>query len=312
MTAELAILNREAVVLAADRTLTMVESAIDPTTNQPVDRIREVRHDALTKLFVISDDPPIGLMVYDQLSFAGLTWDKIVASYRQLSLPPFDTVVKHAAMFLVFLQQTIQLVPCPEDSLRGTGLVIAGFANKRKYPELTNLYVWDTSRRVVEYDWSFRPTITISPTHGADGRGFAQMTMFPSFVEGVHPGFKQGVSGRMTDLVCNSIGRLIISLLGDIPDLTSSQVIAIARTIHQTNSKIVEEIPQLINATSALHRQQIYSMFEGMTKADLAAAAYRLVRLQAMESRATSSIGTVGEHVDVVILTKHGWERYIP
>jgi len=60
MTAEIAIINRSAVTLAADSAVTLTVRGVEKTYN------------AADKLFEISDTAPIGVMIYNNLDFMGV------------------------------------------------------------------------------------------------------------------------------------------------------------------------------------------------------------------------------------------------
>jgi len=60
MTAEIAIINRSAVTLAADSAVTLTVRGVEKIYN------------AADKLFEISDTAPIGVMIYNNLDFMGV------------------------------------------------------------------------------------------------------------------------------------------------------------------------------------------------------------------------------------------------
>lgn len=95
MTAEVAILNREAVALAADSAVTFMglEGRKIYNTN---------------KLFALSMTEPIAVMVYGTGSFGPVPWETVVKEYRrQLESKQYDTVEEYASDFIQHLPSLI-------------------------------------------------------------------------------------------------------------------------------------------------------------------------------------------------------------
>ena len=70
MTAEIAIMNKEAIALAADSAVTM-----DQERGQKI-------FTSANKLFALSKYYPVGIMVYGSASFMGVPWESIIKVYR--------------------------------------------------------------------------------------------------------------------------------------------------------------------------------------------------------------------------------------
>ncbi len=75
MTAEVALLNREAVALAADSATTVTYWE----AGQP--KVRYFK--GANKIFHISKKYPVGLMIYDAGSLQGVPWQIIAKAYRE-------------------------------------------------------------------------------------------------------------------------------------------------------------------------------------------------------------------------------------
>jgi hypothetical protein len=67
MTAEVAIMNKECVALAADSAVTLSNEKIFTSSN---------------KIFRISSDLPMGLMIYNRADFMGVPWETVIKLYR--------------------------------------------------------------------------------------------------------------------------------------------------------------------------------------------------------------------------------------
>ena len=86
MTAEIAIINRTAVTLAADSAMTI--SGVDKIYN------------TADKIFELSMHNPIGLMVYNTLDFMGVPLDVAIKEFRNSSLcVSCDSVLDAAELF---------------------------------------------------------------------------------------------------------------------------------------------------------------------------------------------------------------------
>lgn len=106
LTAEIAILNKEAVALAADSAVTLMQ---DREENQ--DRGQKVFTSA-NKLFALSKYHPVGIMVYGEAGFMGVPWETIVKIYRsKLGETRFDTLEEYALNFIEFLDSGNPLFP---------------------------------------------------------------------------------------------------------------------------------------------------------------------------------------------------------
>lgn len=93
MTAEIAIINKSAIALAAD-------SAVTITTGTRQEKI----FDTADKLFELCDHNPIGIMIYNGMSFAGTPLPSLIKLFRTKSCG-YDKVEVAAVAFLEFLKQ---------------------------------------------------------------------------------------------------------------------------------------------------------------------------------------------------------------
>jgi len=92
MTAEIAVLNCLGVALAADSAVSIGRDA---------DKI----YASADKLFHLSRDAPVGVMIYGKADFVGIPCETIVKEYRRaLGNERFDSTEEYANSFLTFLQ----------------------------------------------------------------------------------------------------------------------------------------------------------------------------------------------------------------
>jgi hypothetical protein len=101
MTAEIAILNKAAVALAADSAVSIVTSG------------RETKIYNTNKLFMLSKYRPVGMMVYGSAELMGIPWETIIKSYRKDALKEttFKTLREYSDHFLTYLNNNRFLFP---------------------------------------------------------------------------------------------------------------------------------------------------------------------------------------------------------
>jgi hypothetical protein len=103
LTAEIAILNRQAVALAADSAVT-VEIADDRKTFNTVN-----------KLFTLSQCAPVGIMIYGGAQVTGVPWETIIKAFRRkLGETRFDTLEMYSSRFIEYLESTPEIFPMRE------------------------------------------------------------------------------------------------------------------------------------------------------------------------------------------------------
>ena len=100
MTAEIAILNKNAVALAADSAVTLRNP-----DNQKV-------YNTANKLFMLSKYHPVGIMVYGSADLIGIPWETVIKMFRsELNTTNFDRLVQFAEHFIRFLEGNRLLFP---------------------------------------------------------------------------------------------------------------------------------------------------------------------------------------------------------
>ena len=92
MTAEIGILNRNGIALAADSAVTITQGGKLKVLN------------TANKLFNLSLTEPIGIMIYGNGSYISTPWDIIIKEYRKKrGIEKFDTLKEYADDFFDFL-----------------------------------------------------------------------------------------------------------------------------------------------------------------------------------------------------------------
>lgn len=100
MTAEIAIMNKEGIAIAADSAVTLREEK-----GQKI-------FTSANKIFALSKYHPVGIMIYGSANFMGVSWEAIIKIYRsKLGEKKFDTLKEYANDFIDFLGGRNQLFP---------------------------------------------------------------------------------------------------------------------------------------------------------------------------------------------------------
>lgn len=98
MTAEIAIINKNAVALAADSAVTLR----DPNNSKI--------YNTANKLFMLSKFEPVGIMVFGSAEFMSIPWETIIKMYRaELAAQGFPKLNDYAEHFLRFLETNSRL-----------------------------------------------------------------------------------------------------------------------------------------------------------------------------------------------------------
>lgn len=100
MTAEIAILNRNGLALAADSAVSIGASAKPKIYNTG------------NKLFSLSKRAPVGAMIYGNLLLTGTPWETVIKSFRQkLGAKVFETTGEYADALIDYIEDTLGLFP---------------------------------------------------------------------------------------------------------------------------------------------------------------------------------------------------------
>ena len=104
MTAEIAILNRNGIALAADSAVSIGVSAQPKIYNTG------------NKLFSISKRAPVGAMIYGNALLTGAPWETVIKSFRQkLGGEVFETVGEYAEALIDYIEETPALFSASQE-----------------------------------------------------------------------------------------------------------------------------------------------------------------------------------------------------
>jgi hypothetical protein len=103
MTAEIAIMNKLAIALAADSAVT-----IGSGDEAQAGKI----FNSVNKLFALSKTHPVGIMIYGRADLAGVPWEILIKEYRkELGDRSFNRISQYADDFLRFLTRKDTVIP---------------------------------------------------------------------------------------------------------------------------------------------------------------------------------------------------------
>ncbi|MBA8915068.1 MULTISPECIES: hypothetical protein [Methylobacteriaceae] len=106
MTAEIAVLNKSAVALAADSAVTIGRGASAKIYN------------SVSKIFELHESAPVGIMIYGRLDFMGLPLETIIKEYRrQLSTDTFPKIVDYKDDFIKYLSGKVPVDKPDKDQI---------------------------------------------------------------------------------------------------------------------------------------------------------------------------------------------------
>lgn len=288
MTAEVAILNHNAVALAADS----AASLIDDTG--AVSKV----YNSLTKIHAPIVAEPFGVMFYGDVHFAGIPWDTVFKTYRTQNPDKCATLAEYATNFLCWLStlaesrtllEQLKKRQTPDEPL-STGLVFAGFGADQLLPAICEYRV-TVSPDEGNITIPLTPSLSAEINHPRDALilPFAQMQPVVSFITGYDADYH-----TMTQ------------------NFISEQVHA-ALSAHQTGlvdkpANIVEAILQRLDEAKDAYMtprsRAIVQTIAALPKEELAVAAESLVNMSSLWQQVTPGSATVGGPIDVAVISK--------
>ena len=112
MTAEIAVINKSAVALAADSAVTIT----NPNGKTKI-------YNGAEKLFALTKYHPVGIMVFGSGTLCRVPWEVVIKEYRKtLGERCFATLDEYTEDFFQFLEQADKLIPYTKLPTVVTGL----------------------------------------------------------------------------------------------------------------------------------------------------------------------------------------------
>ena len=123
MTAEVGVMNRIGIALAADSAVTIGRDA---------DKI----YTSADKLFHLSPSAPVGVMINDNANYLGVPWETIIKTYRaQFGDTRFDKLDEYAKSFIGFIQGNRSLFPAVQQDQIVVSMAVSLLLNVREHVE---------------------------------------------------------------------------------------------------------------------------------------------------------------------------------
>ena len=293
MTAEVAILNLEAVALAADSAVT-VERADDGPSKI---------FTSANKIFSLSSVAPVGILVYDTADFSGIPWETLIKEYRRANRGlTFDSLQEYAEDFRRFLLSDLPSyndTTAPSPDAATSGIAIAGFGEKELFPSLSILQVNTKGNEADIQEIDFTKV-------GVNNRSaiipFAQRDIIDQFMRGVPFEYNEYIVGLVGELLESHTGNIIDTLGSEFSGIDKEAIYqSISSSFHQIAEGFINE---MLGFSKLNFVDPIMSTVTILPKEQLAEMAESLVSITALKRRVSPDEETVGGPTDVAIITK--------
>ena len=283
MTAEIAVVNNKAVVLAADSAATI------GTTG------KIYRAD---KLFPLRANEPIGMMVYNDLDFMDIPWETFIKTYAKMASRQMQPTV--AVYMSDFLSYASKLV-CSGDTQRVdkvegddySGIIIAGFGEDELRPTLMAVRVQNANGDLI-HDLEDSSDFELEDLQSIV-RPFAQSEMVPRFFDGIDGDLLE----RVKSLSERRLARFAKDVSKFLPEDKHQVELAVLVKKH---AKAYER--GLRNHIEKHYSAPIVQMVQSLPKEELAYLAESLVSLMSLKLRVSPAQETVGGPIDVAVISK--------
>ena len=208
MTAQVVILNRDGVAIAADSAVSL---------SAPGSKI----YNTANKLFEMSAVEPVAAMVYGTASFVSIPWETVIKEHRRrLASTIHSTVEEYASALIGYLPTLLPHVSQDEQrshvymaAVRELNMVrerademVASAENSPTEPEVRAAILYIVDGAVAGRVRSWRCNgVCIGEDQFASVHPFAQEDMVVTFMDGLHPHYRSAFQ----DLVDETIGLLV-------------------------------------------------------------------------------------------------------
>jgi hypothetical protein len=192
MTAEIAIMNREAVAVAADSAVSLMIGMAD----RP-----EKIFTTANKIFSLSPGHSLCIMIYNYASFMGIPWETIIGLYRnKLGSVTFDTLFDFASHFIDFLTHDIELVPRDVEEKFFITNVYAYFLSIRALIQQRANELIEIQKAISEENIQEIAQTIILETHSGLASAEFSLSMDESHQKGIAAKYDEKISRAITDI----------------------------------------------------------------------------------------------------------------
>jgi hypothetical protein len=180
-----------------------------------------------------------------------------------------------------------------DDSAPYSGIVLAGYGERQIYPSMREYYV----EMVIQNSLKYKPSNNGGDISEANGSGivpFAQRDMVATFMNGISPDYKQ----EMIKTLVNLAARFSLQQSNDDVD-------AATKLMKETGSTLVSDaVTELQQYERAEYVMPVLESVRFLSLDELASMAESLVNLTSFKRRITPVPETVGEPIDVAVISK--------
>jgi len=180
-----------------------------------------------------------------------------------------------------------------------SGLVFAGFGEKEVFPSVTAYIVLGIvddklkAKQFTSEKIDFNTSASVMP--------FAQREMVDTFMAGVNPKYAELHQSYLMEAF-STYARMIVN---NIEEYTDKEKEALFNKLTRTNQEILTEMKKKLDSYMLeAHIEPITSVVAMLPKDELAAMAESLVNLTSFKRKVTMESETVGEPIDVAVISK--------
>ena len=281
MTAEIAVMNQEAVALAADSAVTIVDGE-----NEEITKI----FTSANKLFSLSQHHPLGIMFYGNTRLGDVPWETVIKLYRDyLGTDSKNTIEEYTEDFIQFIDVQASKFRIDREEVRWprSGIVIAGFGESEIYPAIVSLEVLGFHGQLT-YRLE-KPSIAIEGIEALI-LPYAQKEVVQGFMNGVEPSYRS----KLLDIFEIMLSRLLADTIEESDEKVS-------RGLEDALRSLYVEIRRMERDEYAL---PVLRTIADMPKSELPAVAEALVGLQSLKRKVSEDHETVGGPIDVALISK--------
>ncbi len=281
MTAEIAVMNQQAVALAADSAVTLADSEYG--------EVAKIFTSA-NKLFALSQHQPVGIMIYGNARLGEVPWETVIKLYRDhLGIEEKGTIEDYTSDFIRFINVQASKLRIDQEEVKWprSGIVVAGFGKREIYPAIVSLEVLGFRGQLM-YRLE-KPSIAIQGIEALI-LPYAQKEVVQGFMNGAEPSY----SRKLLRIVEHILTRLLTGTLKESDE-------DVSRALRDAMGSLYRELDRIEWEEYA---QPVLRTIAEMPKSELPAVAEAMVGLQSLKRKVSEEHETVGGPIDVALISK--------
>jgi hypothetical protein len=197
MTAEIVIMNKEAVAIAADSAVSL--------RMVPTNRPQKIFTSA-NKIFPLSSDHSLCIMIYNNATFMAIPWETIIAAYRKhLGKTTFPTIKEYVEHFIDFLAKDKELIPGEIEDMFFVSTIYSYYLFLRDLIQKNAVHLVRTKGAITQEEIQEIVTRIVGDIH-------ERLTNAPDL-----PQIKEGQAASLASDFAEEIGKAIVQVFEQIP-----------------------------------------------------------------------------------------------